>query len=256
MTVPYAAESATADEQSLRHDLAAAFQLAVKYNLHEAIGNHFSAMLPAGDRFLVNAYGLHFAEVTTENLLVCDFDGNVVAGDGTPAASAWNIHGPIHRLLPQAKVLLHTHQPHATALTMVQGGRLEFALQTACRFYGRDVYDTEYDGVALDESVGERMAKMIGTAEVVFLGNHGVMTCGPTVARAFDDLYYLERVAQTQLLAMASGRPLATLDQAMIEQTYTQSTYERLDLGYAENHFAALKRLLAANAVGVRNLFT
>lgn len=231
-------------EEELRIDLAAAFRLAVEHDLHEGIANHFSALLADDHHFLINAYGLHFSEVTASNLLVCDMDGAVIKGHGEPAASAKHIHAPIHRLVPQARVLLHTHQPYATALTMVKGGRLEMAVQSAARFYNRDVYDTEYDGVALSDSVGERMAKMIGDHEVIFLGNHGVMTVGPTVSRAFDDLYYLERVAKTQTIAQSTGLPLATMDTDLIASTAEQSRYERIDLGYAENHFAALKRLL------------
>ncbi len=238
------AMNASALEEQLRIDLAAAFHLAVEHGLHEAIANHFSALLPDDEHFLINAYGLHFAEVTASNLLVCDMDGNVVRGTGAPAASAKHIHAPIHRLVPQARVILHTHQPHATALTMVEGGKIEMAVQAAVRFYGRDVYDNDYDGVALSDAVGERMAKMIGQHEIIFLGNHGVMTVGPTVARAYDDLYYLERVAQTQILAQSTGLPLTMMDADLLAQTREQSTYERLDLGYAENHFAALKRLL------------
>jgi ribulose-5-phosphate 4-epimerase/fuculose-1-phosphate aldolase len=232
-----------AGEDELRSDLAAAFHFAVTHELHEGIANHFSALLPDNQHFLINVYGLHFSEVTPSNLVVCDFDGRVVRGSGAPAASAKHIHAPIHRLLPQARVLLHTHQPHATALTMLQGGRLSMSLQATTRFYGRDVYDTAYDGVALADSVGERMAKVIGTNEIVFLGNHGVITLGPTVARAYDDLYFLERAARTQILAMSTGLALAELSDEMAAETCRQSTYERLDLGYAENHFAALKRL-------------
>jgi ribulose-5-phosphate 4-epimerase/fuculose-1-phosphate aldolase len=232
-----------ATEEELREDLAAAFRFSVEHDLHEGIANHFSALLPDNQHFLINIYGLHFAEITPGNLVVCDFDGNVVRGQGAPAASAKHIHSPIHRLLPQARVLLHTHQPYSTALTMLKGGRLEPALQATARFYGRDVYDTDYDGVALSDNVGERMAKLIGDNEIVFLGNHGVITLGPTVARAYDDLYFLERAAKTQIIAMSSGLPLALLSDEMMQQTSRQSTYERLDLGYAANHFAALKRL-------------
>jgi ribulose-5-phosphate 4-epimerase/fuculose-1-phosphate aldolase len=234
----------TPDERRLREDLAACFRLAVLHDLHEGIANHFSLVLPDGEHFLVNAYGLHFCEITASNLLVCDMDGNVVAGDGAPAASARHIHAPIHRLVPHATVLLHTHQPWATALTMVEGGRLEMALQSSARFHTRVVYDTEYDGVALDDSVGERMAKLIGHHDVVFLGNHGVMTVAPTAAQAYDDLYFLERAARTQILAQSTGRPLALLEPALLKQTYEQTVYERMDLGYPVQHFAALRRLL------------
>jgi ribulose-5-phosphate 4-epimerase/fuculose-1-phosphate aldolase len=234
-------------ERELRVNLAATFHLAVAYHLHEGIANHFSAVLPDGKHFLVNPFGLHFSEITASNLIVCDFDGNVVRGDGEPSASAHHIHAPIHRLVPRAKVLLHTHQPYATALTMVDGGRLEWALHTTCRFYGRVAYDTDYDGVALSDSVGERMAAVFGNAEVLFLGNHGVITAAPTVAHAWDDLYFVERVAQTQLLAMGTGKPLALLEPGLIQQVAEQTRHERLTLGYIDRHFAAQKRLLDAS---------
>lgn len=236
----------TETERQLRIDLAAAFHMAVANDLHEGIANHFSAVLPDGEHFLVNPFGLHFSEITASNLIVCDFQGRVVRGEGEPSASAHHIHAPIHRLVPRARVLLHTHQPYATALTMLAGGRLEWALHTTCRYYGRVAYDTDYDGVALADSVGERMAAILGDAEVLFLGNHGVMTAAPTVAQAFDDLYFLERVAQTQILAMSAGRPLAALSPEMASQVAGQLRYERFDLGYIERHFAAQKRLLDA----------
>ena len=237
----------TETEWNLRVDLAAAFHLAVANNLHEAIANHFSAVLPDGQHFLVNPFGLHFSEITASNLIVCDFDGKVVRGDGEPSASAHHIHAPIHRLVPRARVLLHTHQPYATALTMIAGGRLEWALHTTCRFYGRVAYDNDYDGVALSDTVGERMAKILGDADVLFLGNHGVITAAPTVAQAFDDLYFVERAAQTQILAMSTGQPLARLTSELIEQVAAQTRYERFELGYIERHFAAQKRLLDAS---------
>ena len=233
-------------EWNLRVDLAAAFHLAVANNLHEAIANHFSAVLPDNAHFLVNPFGLHFSEITASNLIVCDFDGKVVRGDGEPSPSAHHIHAPIHRLIPRAHVLLHTHQPYATVLTMIVGGRIEWALQTACRFYGRVAYDADYDGVALSDTVGERMASILGDADVLFLGNHGVITAAPTVAQAFDDLYFIERVAQTQILAMSTGQPLTLLPPEIIEQVAAQTRHERFDLGYIERHFEAQKRLLDA----------
>jgi ribulose-5-phosphate 4-epimerase/fuculose-1-phosphate aldolase len=231
-------------EWNLRVDLAAAFHLAVTNNLHEAIANHFSAVLPDNEHFLVNPFGLHFSEITASSTIVCNFDGKVVSGDGEPSPSAYHIHAPIHRLLPRARVLFHTHQPYATALTMIDGGRIEWAMQTACRFYGRVAYDTDYDGVALSNSVGERMAGILGDAEILFLGNHGVITAAPTVAQAFDDLYFIERVAQTQILAMGTGRPLTLLPLEMVEKVAAQTRHERFDLKYIERHFEAQKRLL------------
>ncbi len=234
-------------EWNLRLDLAATFHMAVANDLHEGIANHFSAVLPDGKHFLVNPFGLHFSEITASNLIVCDFAGKVVRGKGEPSPAAHHIHAPIHKLVPRASVLMHTHQPYATALTMIEDGKLEWSLQTTCRFFNRVAYDTDYDGVALSDDVGIRLAKMLGDSEVLFLGNHGVITAAPSIAQAFDDLYFIERVAKTQVLAMSTGHKLTRLSPEIIELVVKQTQYERFDLGYIEKHFTALKRVLDAS---------
>ncbi|MDD5269167.1 MAG: class II aldolase/adducin family protein [Methylococcales bacterium] len=60
-------------------------------------------------------------------------------------------------------------------------------------------HDNYYDGLALSDTEGERMAKIPGDTDVLFLGDHGVITAAPTVAQAFDDLYFVERAAQAQM---------------------------------------------------------
>ncbi len=135
---------------------------------------------------------------------------------------------------------------------MLANGRLEWALHTSCRFYGRVAYDTDYDGVALEDAVGDRMAGIIGDAEVLFLGNHGVLTAAPTVAQAWDDLYFLERAAQTQILAMSTGQALERLDAELVRQVAAQTRHERFELGYIERHFSAQKRLLDASGAPYR----
>ncbi len=91
-------------EKAIRLDLAASFHMAVANDLHEGIANHFSAVLPDSEHFLVNPFGLHFSEITASNLIVCDFNGKVIRGDGEPSPSAHHIHAPIHRLIPRARV--------------------------------------------------------------------------------------------------------------------------------------------------------
>ena len=54
------------------------------------------------------------------------------------------------------------------------------------------------------------MCRAMGDKDILFLRNHGIIVSGPTVAQAYDDLYYLERAAMVQVLAMQTGRPLHT----------------------------------------------
>ena len=132
----------------------------------------------------------------------------MLSGAGEVEASALYIHGRMHAARPDLRCILHTHMPYATALTSVAGARLEPINQNALRFLGRIAYDDDYGGLALDGEEGERLASVLGDKRILFMANHGVSTAGPSVAAAFDDLYFLERACQNQVLAMSTGRPL------------------------------------------------
>ncbi len=226
-----------------RVDLAACFRMAHRLGLHEGICNHFSAMVPGSDAlFLVNPYGWAFAEITASRLLVCDFNGQVVAGDGVPEATAFFIHARVHFNKPRARVALHTHMPNATALAMLEGPPLVWAGQTALKFHGRLVVDDHYNGLALDEQEGDRIAASMGEAEIVFMRNHGVMVVGPDIATAWDDLYYLERACEVQRLAQSTGRKLMEVAPEVIEHTAAQMRSG--DGEAARMHLESVKRIL------------
>lgn len=226
-----------------RVDLAACFRMAARHGLEEGICNHFSALVPGyDDLFLVNPYGYAFRELTASSLLVCDLHGNVVAGEGQPEATAFYIHARIHKAVPRARVAFHTHMPYATALCMTEGDPLIFAGQTALKFYGRTAVDRHYNGLALDEREGDRIAGAIGTADIVFMKHHGVMVLGPTIADAWDDLYYLERACQVQTLALSTGRPVHAVAPAIAEAAYRQM--REGDPESARLHLESAKRLL------------
>ncbi len=233
--------SAAAERQA-RIDLAAAFRLAVRMDLHEGVCNHFTLMLPDGQRFLLNAYGLHWSEVTASNLLVLDPDGTVLQGEGEAEKTAFYIHSRIHRANRRAACVLHTHMPYATALTLTLPGRLEMVEQNALRFADDIAYDDEYNGLVVDDAEGDRLARVLGDRRVLFLANHGVLVVGETVAEAFDALYYLERACRLQVLARATGLPLRAVRPEVVRATYRMILADTPK--YAGAHFEALKRLL------------
>ena len=226
-----------------RIDLAACFRMAARLGMGEGICNHFSCVLPGHPQlFLVNPFGLAFAEVTASSLLICDFHGRVVAGEGRPEATAFFIHAQLHRLNPRATAAFHTHMPHATALCMLEGEPFIWAGQTSLKFYERLAVDEHYNGLALDNAEGERIARAAGTADVLMLKNHGPLVLGPSIAEAWDDLYYLERAAEVQLKAMASGRPLQRVPHAVASAACRQML-----IGNAQSahlHLESVKRQL------------
>jgi ribulose-5-phosphate 4-epimerase/fuculose-1-phosphate aldolase len=239
----------TDTERAARVDLAAAFRLAVRMDMHEGVCNHFSLMLPGSrDRFLLNRYGLHWSEVSASNLLELDADGRILSGEGEFEKTAFYIHSRIHLANPNAACVLHTHMPYATALTLTLPGRLQMVEQNALRFVGDIAYDDEYNGLVVDNAEGDRLARALGDKRVMFLANHGVIAVGPSVAEAFDLLYYLERACRLQVLALSTGLKLRPIPEKVQHDTYAMLLAQNAQ--YANAHFDSLKRLLDREAPG------
>lgn len=228
------------DVAEARRDLAAIFRWSERLGLSEGICNHYSFMVDES-HFLINPFGLHWAEMQASRLLLVDSEGNVAEGNGTVEPTALFIHWRIHRCLPRAKCVLHTHMPYATALTCVDRGRLEMCSQNSLRFYRDVAYDDDYQGLALDSGEGDRMCRALGDKRALFLANHGVVLVGPSIAAAFDDLYYLERACQIQVLAQSTQRPLKIVDDAICRKTHEQMVQ---DQSFADRHLAAIRRIL------------
>jgi ribulose-5-phosphate 4-epimerase/fuculose-1-phosphate aldolase len=228
----------------LCEDLALALRAAAHHGLSEGVCNHFSVALPDDSRrFLINPRGLHWSEIGAEDIVLVDEHGTVLQGRHRVEPTAMFIHAAAHRITGQA-VVLHTHMPYATALTMTTDRALDTcASQGAMRFHGRVGIDTGYNGLALDWAEGERIARSMQGKDVAFLANHGVIVCGATIAHAYDDLYYLERVCMHQVLAMSTGRPLARVDEGLSAHVAKQIQGEREQ---SDLYFEALRRMLPA----------
>jgi ribulose-5-phosphate 4-epimerase/fuculose-1-phosphate aldolase len=228
--------------RALRNDLALALRAAAHHGLGEGVCNHFSLALPQRPEwFLLNPRGLHWSEVQGHDIVLVDAHGQCLAGAHPIEPTAMFIHAAVHRIAGKTCVL-HTHMPYATALTLTDLRALDTTLsQNAMRFHGRVAADAQYNGLALDAGEGERIARAMQGADVVFLGNHGVIVCGEQVAWAFDDLYYLERACMHQVLAQSTGRPLQPVRPELAARVAAQTTGERLQ---SDLFFESLRRMV------------
>ena len=241
-------QAQTEAERAARIDLAACYRLAAHFGLNEGIDNHLTLMVPGhADRFLLAPFGLHWSEVKASDFMVIDFKGQIVSGRGPVEDTALFIHMPVHRAAgARARCVLHTHMPYATALGMLDNPRLDMAVQSALIFHDDISYDADYNGLAFDETEGERLARALGSKSVLMMLNHGALVVGETVPQAFERLYFLERASQAQVLALSTGRALRPIPEPVLRSTMAQFNSGSMVGGRdrAELHFDALKRLL------------
>lgn len=225
--------------------LAAAHRLACLHELEEGIDNHFTVTVPGrDDRYLILPFGLHWSEARASDMIVWDESGRTLEGEGVCELSAQCIHAPIHRITG-ARVVLHTHQPWALALNMLKENRLLPANQTAAFFHGRIAYDDTYAGTADSLEEGERLAKLMGDKQVMFMKNHGVLVVGETMAQAYRRIYFLERVCRTQVLAMGTGKAIEVLSEEIVRQVQAPAPDDRHSRAERERlYFEAMMRVL------------
>src|SRR6201984_6225 len=216
---PDARNDWNAAERQARVDLAAAHRLAYMHGFSEGIFNHLTLVVPGhSDRYYQIPFGMHWSEVTASCFMEVGIDdGLVKSGAGDVERSCYCIHAPIHKALPQAKAVFHTHMPYASALTRLEDPCIKEIGQTEVGMINAIAYDDEYTGPALDPAEGARLARVIGDKTILFMANHGISTVGEAVAEAYDRLYYVARAAQVQIYALRTGQKLKQLWQPVVD---------------------------------------
>ncbi len=234
--------------QQTRIDLAAAYRLIHRLGLDDSIYTHISVRLPGShDRFLINPYGMRFEEVTASNLVTVDIDGDIVDDplglDINPAG--FTIHSAIHSARKDAMCVLHTHTVAGVAVSSLKQGLLPLN-QWSAQFTDRLAYH-DYEGIALDLDERKRLVADLGDKFVMVLRNHGMLTCGRSVAEAFRLMHNLERSCRAQLAIQAAGAELAPLAPGVARHAAQQYAdfYDSIEVrGKPDAEWAAFIRML------------
>src|SRR5690606_36826941 len=161
------------------------------------------------------------------------------------------LHGAIHRNVPHARCVMHVHSIYATVLASLADSRLPPIDQNSAMFFGRQVVDENYGGLAFEEE-GERCSRLLSDpkVQVMVMGNHGILVIGNTVAEAFNRMYYFERAAETYIKALWTGQPLRRLSDAVARKVADEmDDYP----GQADRHLEELKAILDEQEPVYRN---
>ena len=176
-----------------------------------------------GDEFLVNPWGLWWAEVRAGDLLTIDGDGGVVTGewDVTPAV---HIHTELHRRRPDAAVVVHNHPPYASALAAV-GELPDLVHQNSSILADEMVLVADYDGEVDKPALGAELAASIGEASVALLVSHGVIVTAPSLEEAVYKSVLFERTCHLHWLVRAMDRtaiPIAPAHQKQLKASLVE----------------------------------
>lgn len=208
------------EEWQARVDLAACYRLIDLYGMSDLIYNHITLKIPGTEHLLINLYGLLYKEITASSLVKIDINGNILSKPPTDYGinkSGYVIHGCIHEARNDVNAVIHTHTRAGMAVSVMQCGLLPIT-QTSIRFVGHLGYH-DFEGPAIDLEERKRLVADLGPHDAMILKNHGLLTCGATIAQALNTMYQLELSCRAQVDAMSSGQALNIPKKEVLEKT-------------------------------------
>lgn len=224
--IPSLRDQVSPEEWQVRVNLAAAYRLVAMFGWDDLVFTHVSARVPGEGQegahaFLINPYGLFFEEITASSLVKVDAEGRPLMDSPFPVNPAgFVIHSAVHDARHEVGCVVHTHTVAGVAVSAQDDGLLPIS-QQACFPLASIAYHG-YEGLALRDEEKQRLVADLGHANHLILRNHGLLTCGRTVADAFLAMYRLQRACEVQIAAQSGGR-LTQVPQAIIDGITAQS---------------------------------
>jgi L-ribulose-5-phosphate 4-epimerase len=212
----------------------------VRYELVVWTSGSVSARVAGADLFVIKPSDVFYDDLTPQNLVLCDFAGNVIENtpgwDRSPSHDA-AAHAHVYRTLPSVGGIVHTHSTFATAWA-TRGEAIPCVLTTMARSFGGEIPIGPLATLDGDE-VGRGIVDALGShrSRVVLMQNHGVFAVGSTPTDAVRAAVIAEDSARTVHAAHSLGAVLA-LPQAVIDGLWEAGQTNRTRLGAGESQSA------------------
>jgi L-fuculose-phosphate aldolase len=192
--------------EDLRQKLIVAGKILVAEGQDDFTRGHISARLPDDPaRFLMKPHSVGLDEITMENILTVDLDGNVVAGTARRHSEVF-IHSEIYKARPDVASVIHSHPLYSVALS-ASGRPLGCYSQPAALFFESLGVYTDTIALIRSPALGKGVAAALGSHRAVLMKNHGVAVAGATIEEAVISVVMLETAAKVQMITEAAGEP-------------------------------------------------
>ena len=165
-------------------------------------------------RMYITPGSFPYMEMTPEDVMVIDLDGNILEGPHKPS-SEWRLHAEVYRAKENVNAVVHTHSPYATAF-FINNLPIPVVLYEIVYFLGGDIPCAE-GAIPGTKAVGENCVKVLNDRYGCLMGNHGTLAIGDTLARAYTRALYIEDAAKAYSLALSHG-PVRVIESADVNR--------------------------------------
>jgi L-fuculose-phosphate aldolase len=178
---------------------------------------HISFRLPDNPKlFFMKAHSIGLDEITMQNILTIDLEGNVVAGSARRHSEVY-IHSEIFKARADVNCVIHTHPTYSVAFSAT-GRPMKCYGQPGALFYEALGVYADTINLIRSHAMGAGVARALGRHRAVLLKNHGVVVTGRSIEEAVVGTIMLENAAMVQLIVEAAGDPAPEFSRADIEK--------------------------------------
>jgi L-ribulose-5-phosphate 4-epimerase len=209
---------------AVRADVARLHQELVRYDLVVWTGGNVSGRVPGTDYFVIKPSGVSYDDLTPDNMILCDLDGDVVPGspgsDRSPSSDT-AAHAYVYREMPEVGGVVHTHSTYAVAWA-ARGEEIPCVITGMADEFGGPIPVGPF-AVIGDDSIGRGIVETLRghRSRAVLMRNHGPFTIGVTAKDAVKAAVLCEDVARSVHIARQGGA-LVPIPQEKIDALYNR----------------------------------
>ncbi|MEN9587985.1 MAG: hypothetical protein RIT15_1560 [Pseudomonadota bacterium] len=235
------------DEWAARQELAYCYRVFAMLGWTEMIYNHITVRLPTSvsggeKQFLINPFGLHYSEVTPENLIKTNLAGDNLSNSPHPVNPAGiGVHAAIHQAIDGAHCVMHMHTTAGVAVACTATGLAQN------NFYSAQLHNLvayhDFEGITIHPEELPRLIANMDDKPLLILRNHGLLAVGETLPLAFARMWTLQRACEIQLAQSSLGAAIPVPEAVAIKTTRDSFQFNP-NTGAGQDVFDALVRLL------------
>jgi L-fuculose-phosphate aldolase len=165
------------------------------------VGTSGNVSARAGDLVVVTPTGVPYDRLRPQDAVAVDLEGRQVLGELRPT-SELPTHLAVYRETG-ARAIVHTHAPHATAVSTLVG-RLP-AIHYAAAAMGGRIRVADYALYGSDELARAVLKALRGGRTACLMRNHGTLAHAGTLDRAYEHTAQLEWMCKVWLLARSAN---------------------------------------------------
>lgn len=213
-------------EAQARENLYRLHQKLVSSGLVVWTGGNISQRFEGG--FLIKPSGLDYDELTPESMVLCDLDGNKIAGDYAPSSDTAS-HAYVYAHMPEVGGVVHTHSNYACGWAAA-GKPIPCVLTAIADEFGGEIPLGPFAKIG-DDSIGRGIVETLRNhrSPAVLMKQHGVFTIGKDAKSALKAAVMCEDNAKSAFVAEQLGGGIA-IAQADVDALFSryQNAYGQL----------------------------